>query len=269
MQEGDTSSELAWVRQALIDAGETFPTPHALVEQIVKHGQAVVPPLLDVLQDRSLVDEDLTGASCAPIHALVALSELRATEAIPAMLALLAQPQINDLAAHEISVAMNGMGVAVVEPVFEAHAACTDPMVLWDLESLLVNSGAREPRILDVLVRALDRNLEMAATLLVDYGDPAALEHLHRSLDHLELDEDDEGVHWKSRTAFVLIDAILKLGGTLSPAQEEKRDLAQEITGEDPWRTPAANPSNRRSGALQRKRRKRKQQKASRKKNRR
>jgi len=71
------------LEQHLTQAGEKLSDD--LRQRIVTQGKAIVPALLDVLNNEPLQMEDAPGEGWAPIHAVDLLREMRATEAIQPM----------------------------------------------------------------------------------------------------------------------------------------------------------------------------------------
>lgn len=259
----------SWVVQELFEAGMRLP---AEVEQrIVMHRDAAVAPLIQVLEDRSLLEIDAPGEGCAPLHAARLLGELRATKAIAPLLRALQDSSCRELFAEEACEALVQMGPAALEPVLRAHAESAEPDHLLDFEAILCRLEVWDERVFERLVEALARDPAHAASCLVEYGDPRALVPLSRALDAYEPAEDEH--FFFGQAAIQLGAAIQKLGGSLTPAQEQKyRDVLQRRRQSwlQPPRAAVRGPVKSAQADRRREARKRrKQQKASRKKNRR
>jgi hypothetical protein len=277
-----------WLRRSLIEAGELL-RPE-IEQRILEQGPAVVAPLIQILEDRTLLDVS-AGGGWAPIHAAVLLGDLRASEAIPALLAALADEDNRDLLAEEAVKSLTAIGPVALEPVLRAHAgvvnrysSATDeavalePMLrahaetsasyhLMDLESILCSLGVRDERILTTLLGALERMPEYGACYLALYGDSRAIEPLRQAFDRCHLDV--EVCSGCVEVAGEIRAAIQKLGGSLHEEQERRYLRLSQMSQK---RTHAWSRSEREIAPAQAKRKRhaaRKQQKASSKRNRR
>lgn len=205
------------VRQRLVGAGQRL--PHEVRRRILERGAAAVPELLAVLEDPALARDDAPGQGLAPLHAAELLAELRAPEAIRPMLDVLASTDWLGVLHERLVVLLAGLGPAVVEPALAMHAAAADQALRTSLCRILAQAGAGDARVFPLLLALLDRE-PILAGLLADFGDRAALPHLGRAFDGFELRE--TGTPLENYELFELRDAILHLGGTLSPAQEAR-----------------------------------------------
>ena len=250
-----------WLRRSLIEAGELLRPEVA--KQILEQGAAAVGPLIRILEDRAL-HEDPEGA-LAPIHAAGLLGDLRAHEAIPALLAALADDDHRDCFADEVVPSLIAMRSAALEPVLQAYAGSSDPYHRQDLASILCSLGVRDERIFTILLEALERMPDTGAAFLSLYGDARALAPLHRTFDEFSLDSD-------LCPACVVMGgeiraAIQRLGGSLSAEQERWYLRLSEGASADVW--PQSGRDGAAAQAKRKRREARKQQKASRKRNRR
>jgi HEAT repeat protein len=249
-----------WLRRSLIEAGELL---RPEVEQrILAQGAAAVAPLIQILEDRALLDVR-AGGGWAPIHAAILLGELRASEAIPALLAALADEDHRDLFTEEAIESLTAMGPAALEPVLQAHAESSDRYYLMDLEWILNSLGVRDERIFTAFLDALERDPEYGACNLAFYGDERGIEPLREKFDRCHLDA--EVCSGCVDAAGEIRAAIQRLGGSLSEEQERRYLRASERQRAHAW------PRSEREGtpAKRKRRAARKQQKASRKRNRR
>jgi HEAT repeat protein len=252
-----------WLRRSLCDADDSLRSE--IAERILAHGADAVVPLIQILEERSLLDASTESeGGWAPIHAAVLLGLLRASEAIPALLAALADESYRDLLAEEVVESLTAIGSVALEPVLRAHAESSDPYHLMDLESILCSLGVQDERILTTLLGALERMPEYGACCLALYGDERAIEPLRQAFDRY-LDS-DLGSGCIDAVGEIRA-AIRRLGGSLSEEQEQSYLRVSERFRAHAW------PRSTRDGAAaqskQKRRAARKQQKVSRKKNRR
>lgn len=250
-----------WLRRSLCEAGDSLRSEVA--ERILEHGADAVAPLIRILEGRSLLNASRGG--WAPIHAAVLLGQLHASEAIPALLAALADEEHRDSFTEASIESLTAIGPAALEPVLQAHAGSSDVYYLMDLEWILCSLGVRDERIFTVFLGALERDPEYGACNLAFYGDERAIEHLLRKLDRCHLDADlCTGC---VKAAGEIRVAVQRLGGSLSEEQEQRYLRARER------QQAHALPRSERDGeaikSKQKRRAARKQQKSSRKKNRR
>jgi hypothetical protein len=199
-----------------------------LHREIVALGPTVVPALVEVLE----ADIREPQRSWASTHAVELLGELNATDAIEAMLRLLAATE--PLAAvHDTLIRTLGtLGAAVAEPALRLHAESHDLELRASLCAILARTGVRDDRIFEALVGLLRVNPDMGASDLAIYHDARALPHLSDAFDSCELDNEPSLL---SNQAFIeLKSAIEDLGGTLSDAQVAR--YAQAIAARNKWR---------------------------------
>jgi HEAT repeat protein len=257
-----------WLRRSL-SAADSLLDPE-VAERILAQGEAAVVPLIEILEDRSLL---VPTGGWAPIHAAVLLGELGAGVAIPALLEALVDEDDGDLFTDEATESLVAMGPVVLEPVLQVHAELladgaaegANPYYLMDLERILCSLGVQDERIFTALIGALERTPEHAACCLTLYGDERAIEPLRQAFDQCDLEADVWSMDIEA--ASEIRDAIEELGGSLAEEQERRYQRARERL--------LAKVRSRfgRDGAAteskQKRRASRKQRKASRKKNRR
>ena len=262
-----------WLRRSLIEADALLEPEVA--ERILEQGEAAVAPLIEILEDRSLLMAP--GEGWAPIHAAVLLGELGASEAIPALLEALMDEDDSDLFTDEASESLMALGPAALEPVLKAHAELSARLSpdrwadgvlryhLMDLEGILCSLGVQDERIFTTLLGALERTPEHGACCLSLYGDERAIEPLRQAFDRCDLDADvwsmDVEVAGEIRAA------IQELDGSLTEEQERRYQRARDRQSPRTWSQSRRDGAA--AGSKQKRRAARKQQKASRKKNRR
>ena len=207
--------------RALLEAGEHV--PDELRAEILGAGAAAVPALVDLLADRDLLSEDAHGEGWAPIRAAELLIELRAVEAIEPMLDLLAELDSTEILYSVLLDGLQSFGEPVLEPALRAYRDSNDREYRSTLALILSELGVSDPRAFDALVEQLERDPDLIAGALAEYGDPAALPHLGLALDRARVD--DSGNPFGSQQVIELVVAIEKLGGALSPSQRAKHEL--------------------------------------------
>lgn len=142
--------------------------PRAVRTEVLAHGPRAVGPLVALL----------TEGGTASGHAAELLAALRATEALPALLAALAVGP-DEALAQRLGEALGAFGPAVVEPALEALGVVEAADAREALLGALVRSGVRDDRILAALLDAVERGSpEHAATVAGGYGDPRVAERL-------------------------------------------------------------------------------------------
>jgi len=203
------------VRTALIHAGRRL--PDGVRERILALGQAAVPELVAILQEEALLAETAPGGGWTPIHAVDLLGELRAVDAIEAMVRVLAGTDSLDIVHDRILMRLPEIGAPVVEPVLRAYADSTDEDFRLSMAAVLSRAGVRDERIFALLVDRLDNDPSAEAHHLVDYGDRRALPHLHRALDRCVIASDV--IPFANQDLIELRAAIEGLGGVLTAEQ--------------------------------------------------
>jgi hypothetical protein len=202
----------------LVGAGERLAEP--VTEQLRRRGRAVIPALIEILEDEDLAQEDARGGGYAPIHAASILGELKAGEAIEPMLRVLARSDPMDILYSTVIRSLVLLGASVLEPALAAHAAAASEDQRTAIAEVLSDLEIRDDRVFTVLLRMLDDDVELGAGLLAEYGDPSALPHLGAALDGFELD--DRGGLFVNQEIVELEAAIEELGGALTESQKGK-----------------------------------------------
>lgn len=273
LQEQGASAGLEALRKELIRRLTRSPSdPTGVVhEAIVADGPAMVPHLIKILRDRSLDSIEARGSGRAPVAAARLLGAIGDPAAIEPMLLTLRQIDLCDPMADTIEAVLETFGAAVVGPALSLLKSTSDRDSRSDLVRVLASSGARDDRILQGLVEYLEEVPSIGAGLLADYGDPRALPHLDEVFDKLETPSGSQ--FFAGHTFLELREAIERLGGSLTPAQKARLDVARESS----WRLrealervvagPPARPDRTTQSPAERNRakRKRKQARASRK----
>jgi hypothetical protein len=221
--------ELAALVQELVEAGEDFDPD--LEDALLTRGDAAIAPLLAVVNDDALHDQDAVGDGWAPAHAATLLGRMQAVVAIPSMLRVLGETDFMDVVHDRIVQALLRVGAPVVEPALAAYAASTDRGFRASVAGVLAGAGVKDDRILLALLEMLAEAPTSGAVHLAEYGDERALPHLARAFDAFEIDGDSAIAN---HDLIELEAAIVDLGGCLTPAQTEKKRDARAVS--DRWR---------------------------------
>ncbi len=175
--------------------------------------------LIEVLEDHALAQGDAPGGGYAAIHAARVFRDLEASEAIEPMLRVLARCDPMDILYSTLSEVLESFGPPVLEPALAVHAAAETEDQRSAIADVLSRIGVRDHRVLAVLLRTLEDDVELGAGSLAEYGDPAALPHLGAALDRCELGVSGLLVN---QDIIELVAAIEELGGALSEDHERK-----------------------------------------------
>ncbi len=224
-----TSETRAIVRR-LIDVGEGL--PDSVRRDIVDLSDAAVSPLLEILEDASLALGNAPGAGWAPVHAARLLGELRAARAVEPMLGVLARTDPLDLLHDQLLNSLPAIGASVVEPALRAYAANDDHDFRVSVASVLARTGVRDDRVFTVLLDTLETKPSHGAGDLAEYGDERAVPHLSSAFDDHGIVESDSPL--ANQDLVELRAAIEELGGSLTPAQDEK--YARALEPAERWR---------------------------------
>jgi hypothetical protein len=176
--------------------------------EITSYGARGVQPLCGILGARGW----------APIHAVRLIEDMGAEGAIGEFIQALRETEDRDPLHEEIHRVLRGLGERVVEPMFLAHATFRDERVQDCVAEVLAGAGVRDDRILELLRGMLETgDVILAAGLLAEYGDPAALPALSRALDEATIEAPAPVT--RTRALLEIAGAIQVLGGRLTPEQ--------------------------------------------------
>lgn len=197
-------------------------------------GPSAIELLVLVAADPVLCQEDAAGDGWASIRATRLLRELGVREhvdgdGIGRLLDALGRLDDMDILYTDLTYALSEAGEVVVEPALARLPADLESAYAYALAEILAKSDTRDERILELLLRFFDEDVDLGASLFTRYGDPRALPHLSAALDEVDLD-DEEG-YWE-QTVIELAFAITRLGGELTEDQREKRDAVRKRRGD-------------------------------------
>ena len=200
---------------------------HANVRaSVLALGDAAVPVLLEIL-DASENDD-----GWGPIHAADLLVQLRAEVSMTPMLKVLSKVDEGDVMRQTLEEALVEIGSAAMEPTLRAHVDSTDNIYRDSLCTVLAELGIRNDRIFACLIEQFERNIDLGAMSLAEYGDPRAIKHLSAAFDRYEVDPSPGA--FANQSTIELKAAIEELGGNLSRAQQRKYRQSQKSS--DQWR---------------------------------
>ena len=209
------------LEQHLIQVGEKLSDD--LRHRIIDQGKAIIPALLDVLNNEPLQMEDAPGEGCAPIHAVDLLREMRATEAIQPMALWMQKTDPLSYLHEQLLQALISFGEDAIPLVLAAYDETTEYEERRSLCSILSESPVKKDTIFEALLRQLEENVEWGTLCLAEYGDTRALPHLQQALDAYEVVSDVNNP-LSDQVVFELCAAIQEMGGKLTPSQQRKWD---------------------------------------------
>lgn len=217
-----SASAAAAIRKTLLAAGEDLDKVDE--GQILALGEDAVAPLIEILGDETLLEDDAPGEGMAPCHAAWLLGQLHAESAIEPLLDAVVDESASGLVRCNAAMqALSELGAAVVEPVLRRLKEVSLDARIYLCE-ILGRLGVQDARILKQLLALLKDAPEVGAACLVDYGDTAALPSLIAALDACK---PTAGASAFENGAIVeLYEAIEELGGKPTPAQRAKYALA-------------------------------------------
>jgi HEAT repeat protein len=134
-----------------------------VAEAIVRHGEAAVPLLAELLLDEAYLDREWHGAEgWGPVHALYCLAELASPLAVPALMRLIGRVPESDFLTEGWIVAVGCVGEAAVEPVLAfIRDAEGDPVLRGATATRgLLEIGERWPELRQQIVDELAETIE-------------------------------------------------------------------------------------------------------------
>jgi hypothetical protein len=192
--------------------------PRELHAQVVAVGDAAVPALLRILEDEAYYACDGPGEGFGCVHAATLLAEIGSPLAVQPFLRALERTDALDMVYDRCVLGLTR--VANAQQVLEAYESTTNEGVRRTLVHVLSELGVRDERIYEILVGWLNKETELAAGCLADYGDPRAIDLLSRAFDAAPV---RTARQFLANHALVeLREAIERLGGELTPEQREK-----------------------------------------------
>ncbi len=208
--------------QQLRAAGKTLPEP--LHENLLAAGPSIVPALIELVET-NLDDENVDGFGA--IHAAQLLGKIRDVRAIPVLLDCVDECDPLDWLRNNAIKALIEFGEIVIEPCLERYRVVEGEDLRDGVAEVLQGIGIRDGRIYEILMDTLDRNPELGAIFLAEYGDSRALPSLVAKFD--ELTPSSETDNPLANQAFIELKAAIEdLGGYLNAAQQRKLEQADQ-----------------------------------------
>ena len=194
--------------------------PRDVADRIVALGPAAVEPLLGLLRDRSLWERTAAASGYAPVRAMWFLRLVHSDLGRLAqdLVAVLADVEVRHPLHDALIHGLPHLGTFVLDPLLELLASTQSEEALDGAAEVISKLGSADPRVLAALVHLLETHTTIGAFHIAYLG-LAALPHLHRVLEAIEVDERNPR---GDRRVMELADAIECLGGELSDLEEEK-----------------------------------------------
>ena len=192
---------------------------------IVEQGEKAVEPLVAILEDRDLWDEEAPGEGWAPIHAAELLGDLGDPAALEPMYDALHACEPDAILDTELTRSLQKFGEAAVSPGLDALERYGEPF-RDDLACVFAGLQVDRRVVFQVLVKNLVDNPILGAKNLARYGDPEALDALHPMLNRLLLMVPETPSRIDEAEA--VAEAIEDLGGDLQPNQQEQLEVFRE-----------------------------------------
>jgi hypothetical protein len=222
-EEPSPQEAAAEARRLLLSCAEEL-LPPDVYHRLRQLARVVPGELIAVLTDPTLRPAGSPGNGWAPVHAAQILAEVAPQQAVEPLLDTLATVSpLTDLF-MAVAEALEPLGKRLIEPILLRLPTAVGEYRI-ELWRFLGRCGARDPRVLDQLLLALNERPDEGALALSEYGDPAALPYLGEALDRYKLGPADRLPH-DDFTVFELREAILELGGKLTAAQQAKYERA-------------------------------------------
>ena len=211
-----------WVKTKYYDLfkGKTFPDDQ-LCKEISELGENEISALTDILEDDSLTDSEDTFFY--PYLAAQILSHFKKEKALPGIVRLLDFSEIEDISA--LIPVLSVYGDRMTSFLVEKYPAA-DTLVRESYAYVLSKSGIKNGEILATLIQELNFGSDLSPMYLADYGDPAALPALSEKFNQLNLNHENL---FFNHIFSEFQDAIIRLGGKLSPEQEKKLRRAKSL----------------------------------------
>jgi len=206
----------------LTKADETL--DNSVFDSIIERGRETIPDLIAIMENDTLGSANARGRGYAPIHAVELLQELHAVEACEPMLRLLLRCDEMEIIYGCLVRALEFFGPQILEQTLKAYSDAKNDDEREKIANVLAGLKVTDGKILKILLRILEQNEELGASLLAKYGDPSALPSLSAKLDECRVDPD--GGIFANQEIIELTAAIEELGGMLTESQKMLRQNA-------------------------------------------
>jgi HEAT repeat protein len=171
--------------QLLVVEDQTL--PDELFETCQAHRDPAISILRGIVEDEDLWREDAPGKGWGPVNAVELLGELQAEEAIPLLIDLVADYDVDDLIRDRALMALDDMGPAVRDPLLRFMRYSRANEARADLASVLAQVSPGDEQVYQTLLALLpqiswDEGRGLAYTALGETGDVRAIPLLQEAL---------------------------------------------------------------------------------------
>ena len=178
------------LKQRLIEIGEGD-LPREIYTLCEKNREAVIPILIELAADEELALMDAPGEGFVPIHAVHLLGHLKAAEAVPTLIDLVAECEPDEYLFNEALSALKEIGEPAAEPLFQFMRYSRLPEAKADLAPTLVEVAGEDERTFPTLARLLEElsweeGKGLVIIALADLGDQRAVPLLWDQLESVE-----------------------------------------------------------------------------------
>jgi hypothetical protein len=181
-------------------------------------GPIVVPALIDIMKDTSLLNEDSRGEGYIPSVAARALAEMNKTEALGPMIDILAQIDSLSPTSSEFEESIALLGKSSIDSILERYAVEKSQDLKRRLTDVLARSGVKDRRIYHIFIDQLKSGHGSAPQYLADFGNPDAITFLQDELDKVHVSENP----FENLQITELDSALTELGARLTFKQRLK-----------------------------------------------
>ncbi|RMF32381.1 MAG: hypothetical protein D6759_08495, partial [Chloroflexi bacterium] len=178
------------LRQRLIEVGGEK-LPQEIYTLCEENREAVIPILIDLAADEELALVEAPGEGFVPIYAARLLGHLKAAEAVPTLIDLVAEGEPNEILFSEAIYALEAIGEPAVEPLFQFMRYSRLREAKANLAPTLVKVAGEDERTFPTLARLLeevswDEGKALVVMALADLGDRRAVPLLWDQLESAE-----------------------------------------------------------------------------------
>jgi hypothetical protein len=237
-------SEALWNR--LTRCGKKMPSD--LRSDILALGRDIAPELISIVADDELSVAGAPGDGWLPVHAADLLIDMKAEDAVPALLSVLVRTHWDEVLHNALAVRLPELGPAVFEPGVALMETLEEEDARDDVCSVLAQLGVRDDRVFAWCLEALERDAALGAAYLADYGDEQALPYLRQAIEGFEPDWDvafgmmalaDLAEAYEAIAGSLPDDLAARAAGLQKAWEERKQEQASGSPAEQPYVTPS------------------------------
>ncbi|MFB0538032.1 MAG: SEC-C metal-binding domain-containing protein [Anaerolineae bacterium] len=192
--------------------------PPDLQERITALQEAAIPRLIEIAEDRDLWNEDSPGEGWAPIHAMDVLGKLKAANAVPLLIDIVAETEPMDILYDGALFALEEIGTAALPALLATMRYSRDMTLKTSLAPTLGEVGHRSEEAYQTLLdlyqaTTWEEGRDLVVMGLAALGDERAVPSLQEALE-----DPDLGIYDRNE----VIDALERLGVEV-PEEEKER----------------------------------------------